>query len=144
MLLDPIADPEGVTAADLYDEYLDALAAEVASMGVETAVERTGLDADALESLVDGDRPALSLDDACTILGATADWPDAESVKLEVRDSLMLGMSSAILDVDGLERELDLDLDAKMLQQKIEGRRPMTLREYAAVALVIERENDFA
>jgi len=144
MLLDPIADPEGVTAADLYDEYLDALAAEVASMGVETAVERTGLDADALESLVDGDRPALFLDDACAILGATADWPDAETVKLEVRDSLMLGMSSAILDVDGLERELDLDLDAKMLQQKIEGRRPMTLREYAAVALVIERENDFA
>ena len=144
MLLDPIADPEGVSPADLYRDYLDALADEVASMGVEPAAERTGLDRATLESLVDGDRPDLSLDDACAILGATEDWPDAQTVELEVRDALMLGMSSAILDVDGLERELDLDLDAKMRQQKIEGRRPMTLREYVAVALVVERENDFA
>lgn len=144
MLLDAIDDPDGLTAAALHDDYLDALADAVTAMGVETAADRTGLDVATLEALVDGDRPSLSLEDACAILGATDEWPDAETVRLEVRDSLMLGMSSAVLDVDALERELDLDLDAKTIQQKIEGRRPMSLHEYAAIALLIERENDFA
>lgn len=144
MLLDPIDDPDGLTTGDLHREYLDALGDVVAELGVETAADRTGLSAETLSSLVDGETPSLSLADACGILGATDDWPDGETVELEVRDSIMLGMSSAVLDVDALERHLDLGLDAKTIQQKIEGRRPMTLEEYAAIALVIERENEFA
>ncbi|MFW5938039.1 MAG: DUF5791 family protein [Halanaeroarchaeum sp.] len=144
MLLDPIEDADERTAADLHRDYLDDLRDVVAEMGVDEAVERTGLPASTLESLVEGEDPSITLEDACAILGATDEWADADTVQLEVRDSLMLRMSSAVLDVDALERELDLDLDAKTIQQKIEGRRSMSLAEYAAVSLVIERENDFA
>ncbi|MFB6133032.1 MAG: DUF5791 family protein [Halanaeroarchaeum sp.] len=144
MLLDPIDEPEDLTAADLHDAYLDALADVVSNVGVEAAAGRTGLDAGLLASLTNGDRPDLSLDDACAILALTDSWPDADAVRFEIRDSIMLGMSSAVMDVDSLERELDGDLDARTIQQKIEGRRPMSLAEYAAVALTIERENDYA
>lgn len=144
MLLDPIDAPEDRTAADLHDAYLDALADIVAEVGVEEAVRRTGLDVDLLASLAGGDRPDLSLDEACAVLSLSDSWSDADAVRFEIRDSIMLGMSSAVIDVDTLERELDGDLDAKTIQQKIEGRRPMSLLEYAAIALVIERENDYA
>jgi hypothetical protein len=144
MLLDPIDDPEGRTPADLHREYLDALGDIVGEVGVDAVADRTELSAETLVSLVAGERPSLTLADACAILGATDDWADTETVELEVRDSIMLGMSSAVLDVDALERHLDLGLDAKTIQQKIEGRRSMTLEEYAAIALVIERENEFA
>lgn len=144
MLLDPIDDPDGQTVADLHREYLDALGDIVDELGVDAAADRTGLSAKTLVSLVEGEEPPLTIADACAILGATDDWHDGETVELEVRDSIMLGMSSAVLDVDALERHLDLGLDAKTIQQKIEGRRSMTLEEYAAIALAIERENEFA
>lgn len=144
MLLDPIDTPEDLTAEDLHEAYLDALGDIVADVGVEEAARQTDLGADLLDALIAGDRPDLSLDDACAILALTESWPDAKGVRLEIRDSIMLGMSSAVLDVDTLERELNGDLDAKTIQQKIEGRRPMSLAEYAAVALIIERENDYA
>ena len=143
MLLDPIDDPDGLTAADLHREYLDALGGIVDELGVDAVADRTGLSAEILSSLVDGEQPSLTLPDACAILGATDDWPDGETVELEVRDSIMLGMSSAVLDVDALEHHLDLEFDAKTIQQKIEGRQSMTLEEYAAIALVIERENEY-
>lgn len=144
MLLDPIDDPDEMTAEDLHHAYLDELAAVVDDVGVEAAADGTDLASDLLSALSAGERPDLSLDDACSILALTDEWPDADVVRFEIRDSIMLGMSSAVLDVDGLEREIDLDLDAKTIQQKIEGRRPMSLAEYAAVALVIERENEYA
>lgn len=144
MLLDPIDDPDGLTPADLHREYLDALGDIVDELGVDAVADRTGLPEETLVSLVDGEHPPLTLADACAILGATDDWADAETVKLEVRDSIMLGMSSAVLDLEALERILDLGLDAKTIQQKIEGRRSMTLEEYAAIVLGIERENEFS
>lgn len=144
MLLDPIDAPEDTTAEDLHRAYLDDLAAVVEDVGVEESADRTGISADVLAALVAEEYPDLVLDDACAIQALTDEWPTAEAVRLEVRDSIMLGMSSAVLDVDGLERELGGDLDAKTIQQMIEGRRPLPLATYAAIALVVERENDYA
>lgn len=143
MLIDPIDAPDDRSAADLRREYESDLAAVVESVGVEAAAEETGIPVATLTALVDGDDPDLSLDDACAIVALTEEWPDADAVRLEVRDRIMLGMSSAILDVDGLERETDLGLEARDIQAKIEGRQPMSLAEYATIVLVIERENDF-
>jgi hypothetical protein len=42
-----------------------------------------------------------------------------------------MGMTTAVLDVDTIGAEIDADLDGKQIQQKIEGRAPMTLDEYA-------------
>lgn len=144
MLLDPIDAPDETTAEALHLAYLDHLAAIVADVGVDEAADRTDCSVDVLGALVSGEHPDLTLGDAAAILALTDDWPDADVVMLEVRDSIMLGMSSAVLDVDGLERELDDDLDAKTIQQMIEGRRPFPLETYAAIALVVERENDYA
>lgn len=143
MLLDPIDAPDERTTEDLLADYRDALADVVAATGVETAADATGVQLPTLEALVAGDDPALTLDDACAILALTDDWPDADAVRLEVRDHLMLGMSSAIMDVDALERALDGEMTAKEIQAKIEGRHEMSLSEYAAVVLVVEREKEF-
>lgn len=144
MLIDTIVDPDTATPADVHRWYLSALAEIVSSVGVDAAADRTDLSRETLDSLVAGDAPDLTLEDAAAILALTDDWPNVETVRLEIRDAIMLGMSSAVLDVDALERELDLALDAKTIQQKIEGRRELSLEEYAAIALLIERENEYA
>lgn len=144
MLIDPIEDAEDRSAADVHESYLAALADVVDDVGVEAAAAETGIEAATLESLVAGETPELTVEEAAEIVALTDEWPDARSVKLEIRDHLMLGMSSAILDVDALETALDGAMTAKEVQAKIEGRQPMTLAEYALVALTIERENDFS
>lgn len=143
MLLDPIDAPDERTAEDLLADYRDALADVVAATGVETAADATAIPQATLSALVAGEDPALTLDDACEILALTDDWSDADAVRLEIRDHLMLGMSSAIMDVDALERALDGEMTAKEIQAKIEGRHEMSLAEYAAVVLVVEREKEF-
>ncbi|MFB6069604.1 MAG: DUF5791 family protein [Halanaeroarchaeum sp.] len=143
MLVDPIDAPEERTADDLRREYAEALADVVRSVGVETAAAESAVARETLERLADGDTPEMTLQDACEILALSEDWSDPDAVRLEVRDYLMLGMSSAVLDVDALERLLDGGLTAKEIQAKLEGRQPMSLAEYASVALAIEREKDF-
>ncbi|AKH97096.1 DUF5791 family protein [Halanaeroarchaeum sulfurireducens] len=144
MFVDSIDAPDDRTAEDLLAEYRDDLGDIVVDVGVEAAADRAGVDESDLRSLVRGEPSDLSIGDACAIWALSDDLPDEETIRREIQDSIMLGMASAILDVDTLERELDGDLDAKTIQQKIEGRRPMSLEEYAAIALLIARENKFA
>ena len=55
----------------------------------------------------------------------------ADTILAEVRNHLLLEMSSAMLDVDAVAGGIDADLDPREVQAKIEGRHPMTLAEYA-------------
>ncbi|MFB6135108.1 MAG: DUF5791 family protein [Halanaeroarchaeum sp.] len=144
MLVDPIEAPEDRSVADVHQSFLEGLADVVESVGLETAAERTAIERDRLRVLLSREVPSFTLHEAAEILALTPEWSDGDAVRMEVRDHLMLGMSSAVLDVDALEREIDAALDAKEIQAKIEGRRSMTLREYADVVLTIARENDFA
>lgn len=144
MLVDPIEAPDDRSVADVHQSFLEGLADVVESAGLETAADRTGIERDRLQSLLEGADPEFTLQESSEILALSDEWPDADAVRMEIRDHLMLRMSSAILDVDGLEREIDAALDAKAIQAKIEGRRPMTLQEYADIVLTIARENDFA
>ena len=143
MLVDEIADPDAVSPAEVRAEYVATIAAIVEAVGVETAAEETSLDESTLESLVAGEDPRLTMDEATELLALSEEYPDAESLLLEIRDSVMLGMSSAVMDVDAMEAGLPLDLEARDIQQKIEGRQPMTLAEYAHIAHYIATENPY-
>jgi hypothetical protein len=119
--------------ADLVDAYRAVLRETVDRLGVEAVVEETGLDPGIVDSLHDGDVGSVTISDAAAVLGADPDRPDAETVAAEARDVLLLGMTTAVVDVDTLSSALDATMEPKEIQQKLEGRHPMTLREYAAI-----------
>lgn len=143
MLADEIQDPEAVTSGEVRAEYEAALASAVEDAGVDEAAAASGVDTAKLDALLAGESPELTLKEAAAVLAVSDDWPDAEGLLLEVRDNLMLQMSSAVMDVDALASGLDGDLDPKEIQQKIEGRQPMTLAEYARIYRHIASENPY-
>lgn len=121
---------------DLYKRYLAALAEVVAAVGVDAAADATALPAETLTDVRHG-RVDLSLSDAAAILALDRE-PGASAIRQESLDHLLLGMTTAVLDVDALAANLDLDRSATELQQRLEGRAPMTLREYAHVLAFVE------
>jgi len=118
---------------ELLDAYRATLVDVVESAGAETVADRTGLSTETVESVGAGDVGDLALQDAAAILAADEGRPDADAVAAEARDVLLLGMTAAVVDVDTLASELNGPLEAKELQQKVEGRAPMTLGEYASI-----------
>lgn len=141
VLTDTIEDPEAVSADDVHEEYLDELAVVVEEHGVSTVASEAGLDEDYVTRIGDGSASMITVEDAARVLAVADDRPDAETIQMEVQDHVMLQMSSAVVDVDSLADGIDDDLDPKEVQQKVEGRQPMTLREYAAVHRYLAAEN---
>jgi hypothetical protein len=140
---DDIADPEGTTDEAVRRDYEATLAGVVEAEGVDAVAADSGVDPEALDALAAGDSPELTVEDAAGILGASDDYPAADDLLLEVRDHLMLQMSSAVMDVEALASGLDDDYDSTELQQKLEGRQPMTLAEYARVHRHLAAENPY-
>ncbi|MFC7134139.1 MULTISPECIES: DUF5791 family protein [Salinibaculum] len=118
--------------------YDDVLVATIDAVGRETVADRSGVDAETLDALVAGESPDLSLTEAAAILATDEDRPDADTVAVEARDILLMGMTTAVLDVEALASEVNDALEPKEIQQKIEGRYPMTLDEYARLHSTIE------
>ena len=118
------------SAAELRAEYDDQLAAIVEETGLEETATATAVDEGTLERLVEGDLPSLAFTEAAELVALVDGEPDAETVVEIACDHLLLGMSMAVLDVEAVESELELDLDAKEIQQKIERRAPMSFEEY--------------
>lgn len=143
MLVDEIADPDAVSPAEVRAEYEATLTAIVEDVGVETAAAETSIPVETLERLAAGGDPELTVEQAADLLALSDAYPDADSFILEIRDSVMLGMSTAVMDVDAMEAGLPLDLEARDIQQKIEGRQSMTLAEYAHIAHYIASENPY-
>lgn len=123
---------------DLRVDYDELLTDAIGSVGIGTAAEETGVKTATLRAVVDGETPDLSLEEATTILALEDDRPDGDTLLAEARDILMMGMSAAVLDVEALASGIGDALDPKELQQKIEGRYPMTLDEYALLHAYIE------
>ena len=126
--------PKGLQTA--YADYLRSL---IETVGVDAAVADTDLDGDTIEDVADGETDELTLTEAADIAALDDDAPDAEAVVLETRDHLLMGMTTAVLDVDAIAAELDADLTGQEVQQAIEGRIEMTLAELAAIQSVIEQ-----
>jgi hypothetical protein len=126
------------THEELRAAYDDRLVTAVTRVGEAEVAERTGLDRPMLQALRDGGSPELSLEDATAILATEPDSPGAGTLLAEARDILLMGMSSAVLDVEAIAAGIDDELEPKEIQQKVEGRYPMTLDEYARLHAYIE------
>lgn len=118
--------PDELTAA-----YTDALAAVVAEFGPANVTEETGLDEATVEAARDGDLAAVTLEEGAAILALDEEYPPAEDGVALARDALLLGMTNAVMDVEALASEIGGEMDAREIQQKVEGRHPTSLAEYA-------------
>ena len=124
----------------LLSAYGSVLAETLAAVGADSLAESTGLDRETVDAMADGDVGALSLEDATALLATDPDRPDADALRAEAQDILLMGMTTAVMDVESLASGIDAQLEPKEIQQKIEGRYPMTLREYALLHSYIESQ----
>lgn len=128
------------TPDELRAAYDDVLVETVEQVGQKTVASETGIEGERLAALVDGESPALDLTEAAAILATDSGLPDAEAIAAEARDILMMGMSIAVLDVEAIASGLNDELGPKEIQQKIEGRHPIDLDDYALLHSYIEGE----
>lgn len=140
MFYDAADEPGSLTPAELRAAYEAELAAVVDAEGVETVATESGLDRETIEAVAAGESPELTLSEAAAVLAVAEGAPDAESIAVEVRDHLLMGMTTAVLDVDTIGAEIDADLSGKEVQQILEGRMPARLDQLAAIhRLIAER-----
>ena len=139
-MLHTVADDAAeLSAAGLQTAYETRLQEILDTVGVETADAETNLDRDTLTGVADGEAADLTLTEAAAIAALDDEFPDAEALVLETRDHLLMGMTTAVLDVDAIAANLDVGLTGQEVQQAIEGRVEMTLAELAAIQSVIEQ-----
>lgn len=137
MFHDLVADPGDLGPDGLYEQYETELVAIIEAHGVDVAAAKSGVDEDTLQALAAGESPELDHEAAATLL-ALDDGIDAGTAVQLDRDALLMGMTNAVLDVEALASEADSDLEAREIQSKVEGRFPMTLREFALLHATIQ------
>lgn len=142
MLYDAADDPARLTPTELREAYEAQLRAVVADRGVAAVAADTGVDADLLESLADGSAPQFRVEDAAAVLALDESRPDAEAIVLELRDHLLMAMTTGVVDVDTIASNVDLDLSGQEIQQTLEGRTAMTLAQLAAIQQYLAERND--
>jgi hypothetical protein len=97
----------------LLSAYGSVLAATVESVGTDAVAETTGLDRETVDSAAAGDVADLALEDATAMLGADPERPDAGSLQAEAQDILLMGMTTAVMDVESLASGIDSQLEPK-------------------------------
>ncbi len=137
MLYDVVDAPGALSRDELRSAYEDELRGVVRAAGVDAAAGESGVPVETVEALMAGADPSLTLRDAAAILAVAPDAPDADAIVAEVRDHLLLGMTTAVVDVDTLAEDVDVDLTGQEIQQAIEGRNPVTLEQLAAIQRAI-------
>lgn len=136
MLHDLVSNPGALSIEALLEAHAGRLAEAVEAAGVEAVLEATGLTDETIAAVADGDIEAvgaLDLEDVAALHALADGAPHAGTIAAEARDELLFGMTTAVLNVDVVAGEVELDLDPKEVQGMLEGRHPMTLREYAAL-----------
>jgi hypothetical protein len=144
VLHDAVANPANRSAAEVRAAYEARLREVVAARGVEAVAADSGVDADRLAALADdGDAPGMTVQEAAAVLAADeAVDAAADDIVFELRDHLLMGMTTGVLDVDTLAAEVESDLSGQEVQQAIEGRIPMTLAQLAELQRAIAARND--
>ena len=122
----------------LLGAYEAVLSETVETVGIDAVVDATGLETETVERLRDGDAADLTLSDAAAVLATDPDRPDADAIQAEAQDILLMGMTTAVVDVEALASGIDDAMEPKEIQQKIEGRYPITLVEYATLHSYLE------
>ncbi|MEF8799844.1 MAG: DUF5791 family protein [Halolamina sp.] len=138
MLYDAAENPGELSPAALRAAYFEELTAVITELGIDTVVGGTGLDRSTIGAIADGETPELTIEEAAEILALGEGTPSSEDIAWEARDHLLIGMTSAVLDVDTIARESDVELDAKEIQQAIEGRLRTTLAQLAEIQAFID------
>ncbi len=138
MLQTAAAETDDHSPTALESGYARLLAAALDETGSETVAD-AGVDSETIDLIERGDVSAVTLSEAAAVLGAADDFPGADAVVFETRDHLLMGMTTAVLDVDTLAASVSLDLTGQELQQAIEGRTPLTLGQLAAIQSAIDR-----
>lgn len=129
-----VADEPGeLTGEELYEQLIAEVEAAVEAAGVETVADATDVDRATVEALAAGERPELTVEEAAAILATREETPPTDVIVAESRDALLMGMTSAVMDVEALASSLNSDLEPREIQSKVEGRFPMTLREFATL-----------
>lgn len=137
MIQDIVEEPGSVSPTELRQQYESALREVIESVGVETAAERAGIDRERINAIA-ADGNEILIEDAAAVFALRDGTPDAETIEIETRDALLMGMTTAVLDVETLESEINGQIEARAIQQKIEGRTSMTLGEFALLYGTIE------
>ncbi len=127
-----------MSPAELRAAYDDQLVTTIEAVGQETVAEEVDIQPETLDALIEGESPEITLETAAEILALDDGLPDAESITAEAQDILLMGMSIAVLDVEAVASGINDAMEPKEIQQKAEGRFPMTLDEYALVHGYIE------
>ncbi len=131
-------DPGSKTPAELHELYEAELLDVVDRHGLEAVAAASAVDEATLRALRDGDSPELELEAAASVLAVADDAPDADTIATVSRDALLMGMTTAVLDVEAVASGLGGDLEAREIQSKVEGRFPMTLEEFALLHRYID------
>ena len=142
MLYDAADDPGGLSPGALREAYEAQLRSVVDAVGAETAAADSGVDPDRIRAIEAGAVPDLRVADAAAVLALDDDRPDAESIVLELRDHLLMAMTTGVVDVDTLAANVDLNLSGQEVQQALEGRTEMTLAQLAAIHRFLAARND--
>ena len=142
MLYDAAEEPATLTPEALREAYEAQLRAVVTDVGVETVAAESGVDAETVEALAAGPTPELSVADAAAILALDEGRPDAEAIVLELRDHLLMAMTTGVVDVDTIAANVDLGLTGQEIQQALEGRTTMTLEQLAAIQQFLAERNE--
>lgn len=137
MLHELVADPGSHSGESLHATLASELADAVDRAGVDAVVAGTDLDRETVEGVANGDSLELTLEEAAEVL-AVAEGDSADDIVHLSRDALMMGMSQAVLDVEALAAEAGGTLEPREIQSKLEGRFPMTLREFALLHATIQ------
>ena len=132
MFHEAVDDPGDRSADELYERYEALLVEIVAAAGAAEASERSGVDRETVDALLADESPELTLEEAAALLALDRD-EDADTIAEIDRDALLIGMTNAVVDVEALARGVESDVEARELQAKVEGRFPITLREFADV-----------
>ena len=134
-----LADTPGEhTPEELYERYEAELRTAIETRGVDAVAAESGVDETTIRALLDGDASELTLQEGAAILATLEDTPDADTIAVLSRDALLMGMTTAVLDVEAIESGVNGALEAREIQSKVEGRFPMTLREFALLHQFIE------
>ena len=132
-------DGDAANADDLLAAFETMMRDAAAAAGREALSEEAGVSAATARAVAGGDVSSVTVTAGAAVLAAADADRDADAVVTAVRDHLLMGMTTAVLDVDTIAARIDADLTGQELQQALEGRTAMTLEQLAEVMAVIER-----
>lgn len=139
MLYDAVDDAAAHTPEEIQSAYFRQLRSAL-SVANHEAVE--SVNEATLEAISAGDEPELRVEDAAAVLSVDPDRPDAKAIVAELRDHLLMSMTTCVVDVDTIAANIEFNLSGQEVQQALEGRTRMTLAQLAAIQQFLAKRKD--